>query len=67
MSVVSARTRYYQESREGIYSGPTFLLSNLISNLPLSAFTTCLSAFIVFRLEFNTIFSVFLSETLPEV
>jgi len=49
MTFVSARTRYYQESREGIYSGPTFLLSNLISNLPLSAFTTCLSAFIVFR------------------
>ena len=57
LSVVSARTRYYQESREGIYSGPTFLLSNLISNLPLSAFTTCLSAFIVFRSEFTTIFS----------
>ena len=46
---MSSRTRYYQESREGIYSGPTFLLSHLISNLPLSAFTTCLSAFIIFR------------------
>jgi len=49
MTFVSSRTRYYQESREGIYSGPTFLLSHLISNLPLSAFTTCLSAFIIFR------------------
>jgi len=46
---VSARTRYYQEAREGIYSGPTFLLSQLISNLPLSAFTTLLSSFILFR------------------
>jgi len=46
---VSTRTRYYQEAREGIYSGPTFLLSQLVSGLPLSAFTTCLSSFIIFR------------------
>jgi len=49
ITFVSSRTRYYQEAREGIYSGPTFLLSQLLSSLPLSAFTTCLSAFIIFR------------------
>ena len=31
LAVVSARTRYYQEAREGIYSGPTFLLSHLMA------------------------------------
>jgi len=49
ITFVSSRTRYYQEAREGIYSGPTFLLSQLFSSLPLSAFTSCLSAFIIFR------------------
>jgi len=43
------RTRYYQESREGIYTGPIFLLATLIANLPISLFTTALSAFIIFR------------------
>ena len=47
--VVCSRTRYYQEAREGVYTGPTFLLSQLLASLPLSAFTTCLSAFIIFR------------------
>ena len=31
IAVVSARTQYYQEAREGIYSGPTFLLSHLMA------------------------------------
>jgi len=43
------RTRYYQEAREGLYSGPTFLLSQITSSLPLSALTTALAAFITFR------------------
>ena len=47
--VVASRTRYYQEAREGVYSGPTFLLSHLFSSLPLSPFTSALSAFIIFR------------------
>ena len=46
---VSVRTRYYQEAREGLYSGPTFLLSQMVANLPLSAMTTALAAFITFR------------------
>lgn len=46
---VSARTRYYQEAREGLYSGPTFLFSQLVANLPLSALSTALAAFITFR------------------
>ena len=46
---VSVRTRYYQEAREGLYSGPTFLLSQMVANLPLSALTTALAAFITFR------------------
>ena len=46
---VSVRTRYYQEAREGLYSGPTFLLSQMLANLPLSAMTTALAAFITFR------------------
>jgi len=45
----SQRTRYYQEAREGIYTGPTFLLTHFLQSLPLSAFTSCLSAFITFR------------------
>jgi len=43
------RTRYYQETREGIYTGPIFLLATLIANLPISLFTTAMSAFIIFR------------------
>jgi len=43
------RTRYYQESREGIYTGPVFLLSHLVSSLPISLLTTAVSAFIIFR------------------
>ena len=46
---VSARTRYYQEAREGLYSGPTFLFSQLVANLPLSALSTALAGFITFR------------------
>jgi len=45
----SVRTRYYQEAREGICSGPTFLMSHLVSHIPLSAFTTLFAAFIAFR------------------
>ena len=50
MSLVAAdRTRYYQETREGIYTGPIFLLATMVSNLPISLFTTALSAFVIFR------------------
>jgi len=43
------RTRYYQEAREGIYSGPLFLLSYLLASLPISAFSTLISALILFK------------------
>ena len=43
------RTRYYQESREGLYSGPTFLLSYFISSIPVSAITSFLASLILFR------------------
>uniref|UniRef100_A0A0K2T2T6 ATP-binding cassette sub-family G member 5 n=2 Tax=Lepeophtheirus salmonis TaxID=72036 RepID=A0A0K2T2T6_LEPSM len=48
-SFATDRTRYYQEVREGIYGGPLFLLSNLVQSLPLSALTTFMSTFIIFR------------------
>ena len=47
--VASIRTRYYQEAREGIYSGPTFLLSYLASSLPLTAMSTLLASILLFR------------------
>ena len=43
------RTRYYQESREGLYSGPTFLLSYFISSIPVSAIASFLASLILFR------------------
>jgi hypothetical protein len=52
-TVSSERTRYYQEAREGIYSGPTFILGQLVSNLPISAFSTLLSSLIIFRYILN--------------
>jgi len=48
-SFSSIRTRYYQEAREGIYSGPTFLLSYLTASLPLTALSTCLASILLFR------------------
>ena len=48
-AVAADRTRYYQETREGIYTGPIFLLATLVANLPISLFTTALSAFVIFR------------------
>jgi len=43
------RTRYYQESREGIYSGPTFLVAHLLASLPISALSTAVASLILFR------------------
>ena len=43
------RTRYYQEAREAVYSGPTFLLAYLLSSLPITAFSTCAASLILFR------------------
>jgi hypothetical protein len=48
------RTRYYQEAREAVYSGPTFLLSYLLSSLPITAITTCAAALILFRSALRT-------------
>jgi hypothetical protein len=47
--VAAERTRYYQESREGIYTGPLFILANFLQGLPLSALSTLLATFITFR------------------
>jgi len=47
--VAAERTRYYQESREGIYTGPLFIIANFINSLPISAFSTHLATFIAFR------------------
>jgi len=49
LPVAAERTRYYQESREGIYTGPLFIFANFLQGLPLSAFTTLLATFITFR------------------
>jgi len=45
----SERTRYYQESREGMYSGPLFVVANLISSIPFSMLSSFISTFIIFR------------------
>ncbi|CAG7716478.1 unnamed protein product, partial [Allacma fusca] len=37
------RYRYYQETREGLYSGTTFIFSYSLASLPLNAIT-CLIA-----------------------
>ena len=53
VTVAAERTRYYQESREGIYTGPLFVLANFLQGLPLSAISTLIATFITFRLMFN--------------
>lgn len=42
------RTRYYQESRDGMYFGPSFILARSFSTLPLSAATVLLASAIIF-------------------
>ena len=42
------RTRYYQESRDGLYFGPTFILARSFASLPLSLITVYSSAAIIF-------------------
>jgi hypothetical protein len=37
-----------------VYSGPTFLLSYLLSSLPITALTTCAAALILFRSALRT-------------
>ncbi|XP_037093116.1 ATP-binding cassette sub-family G member 5-like [Pollicipes pollicipes] len=44
----SFRTRYYQESREGVYSGASFVFCQTLSSLPLSALSVCAAASIIF-------------------
>ena len=41
--------RYYQEAREGIYSGPLFLVSQLLQTVPLSLISTLVASLIIFR------------------
>jgi len=45
----SERLRYYQEAREGIYSGPLFLVSQLLQMVPLSLISTLIGSLIIFR------------------
>ncbi|XP_067124496.1 ATP-binding cassette sub-family G member 5 [Centruroides vittatus] len=42
------RTRYYQESKEGMYGGVTFILSQIVYSLPLSAMTVWVGATIIY-------------------
>lgn len=42
------RNRYYQESREGIYKGPLFMLSNIFYSLPLSVISVTGAATIIY-------------------
>jgi len=43
------RTRYYQESREGIYTGPLYLISQLIQSIPISLLSTLFGSLVIFR------------------
>ncbi len=49
ISLAPERTRYYQESREGVYGGSLFLLTNWLQSLPVSLTTTLIAAMITFR------------------
>ena len=51
----SLRTRYYQESRDGLYFGPSFILSRTLASLPLSMATVAAaSAIIYFGMPLST-------------
>ena len=43
------RTRYYQESREGIYGGTSFVVANFVQSVPVSLVSTFLASFILFK------------------
>ena len=47
--VAVERTRYYQESREGIYGGTSFVVANFIQSIPVSLVSTFLASFILFK------------------
>lgn len=47
--MASERLRYYQEAREGIYSGPLFLVGQLIQSIPTSMISSLIGALIIFR------------------
>ncbi|KFM80679.1 ATP-binding cassette sub-family G member 5, partial [Stegodyphus mimosarum] len=42
------RNRYYQESREGIYRGPLFMLSSIFYSLPLSVASVTAAATVIY-------------------
>ena len=42
------RTRYYQESRDGLYFGPLFVLAKSLSSIPLSMITVALASALIF-------------------
>ncbi len=44
----SLRTRYYQESRDGLYYGPSFIIARSLSSIPLSLMTVFGAAAILF-------------------
>lgn len=49
------RTRYYQESRDGFYFGPSFILARSLASLPLSTMTVAAaSAIIYFGMPIST-------------
>ena len=47
--MASERIRYYQEAREGIYSGPVFLLGQLLQSLPTTLLSTLIASLVIFR------------------
>ena len=47
--VASERIRYYQEAREGIYSGPLFLIGQLFQSIPTSLISSLIGSLIIFR------------------
>ena len=51
VAVAVERTRYYQESREGIYGGTSFVVANFVQSVPVSLVSTFLASFILFKVE----------------
>lgn len=47
--MASERTRYYQEAREGVYSGPIFLIAQLLQSIPTTLLTTLIGSLVIFR------------------
>lgn len=57
--VSTYRNSYYEESRQGLYSGPLFLFAYWLFSVPFSIISTIVASFIVFQWVKNYFISNF--------